>query len=475
MKDDVQIEVWFADLTFPHYMDRLERLGEEFNQAHPGYRVLVRGMDFRTLPLQAAQAAAAGRAPALCEFYFTVTQAARDLRDQDGNPQFTPIEQAVAGRREILGEPVIIDDLTPVLREYYSYDGELISVPTAGTTPLLYANLDLLRAAGIEHLPQTWEELEAACAAVARSGRGPAHRITWPNHGLFFQQALAVQGGLLCDRGNGRLGRATTVDLVSEEMLAWVYYWQRLHADGHYLYTGQIPDWVGTFRAFAEQEVVFRISSSADMNYMVEAARGNGFDIAVGRFPYPRGAAYGGNMVAGASLWLSAGLDEQTRDGALAFVQFLNNPRNDAARHRADSSIPVTNAGFQLLASQGWFDQHPYHRVASDQLSSYPPRLTGADGSTRPGAPPVWGLLLGDFSGVQDVMTRAMGDVLVRRADPRSRFGEATVEAQQMLVDYHADCASGGPRRPDSLRVEYFADAEAYSAADLEDVARLHS
>ncbi|MFI5929102.1 extracellular solute-binding protein [Micromonospora sp. NPDC051543] len=475
MPEKTVIHVWMADLTFPHYMDRLWAIGERFEAAHPEYEVRIEGLDFRTLPLRIAQASAEGRAPALAEFYFTVTQAALDVRDASGRPQFTSLERAVAGRSEILGEPVVIDDLVPAVRAYYSVDGELMSMPTAGTTPLLYANRQLLDAAGITRLPSTWEELEEACALVRRAPGGPPHGITWANHGLWFQQALAVQGGLLCDGDNGRSARATRVHLDSPEMLAWVRWWQRLHAAGHYLDTGRIPDWLGTLRAFAEQRTAFRISSSADVNYTAQAARENGFELVVGRFPYPAGVRYAGNAVAGTSLWLADGLDEVTRDGALAFLQFLNNPENDAARHRADSAVPLTNAGFDLLAGQGWFDDHPHQRVASDQLNSYPPGLADEHRITSDGQPPMWGALFGDFSGAQDVMTRAMADVLARGAEPAARFRRATAEAQTMLEAYALDCRRGGPVEPQSLRVEFFADAEDYSGADLEDVAQLHS
>lgn len=469
------VDVWLADLTFPHYMDRLLRLGEEFDRTHPEYHIDIRGLDFRTLPLQIAQAVADGRAPALCEYYFTVTRAARDTRSRTGGPQFTSIEKAIGGRAEILGEPVVIGDLNPALRAYYTYDGDLTSMPSAGTTPVLFGNRNLLRAAGVTRMPATWDELEEVCRTLARHTSGPPYRITWANHGLFFQQALAVQGGSLCDYDNGRSSPATRVDLASAQMLAWVRFWQRLHQEGHYLYTGKIPDWAGTLRAFADQRVALRISSSADVSYMAQAAMDNGFELEVGRFPYNPRVPYAGNAVAGSSIWMSEGLDEATRDGALAFLQFMNNPRNDAARHKADSSIPVTNAGFELLAAEGWFDAHPYHRVANDQLGSYPPEYPGAGQPPLAGPPPAWGALSGDFAGVQDVMTRAMGDVLIDGAVPEERFVEATAEAQAMLDRYHEDCAGTGPRSATSLRVEYFAQAEAYSGVDLEDVAKLHS
>lgn len=459
------IDVWVADLTFPGYMDRLHRLGAAFEKAHPEYRINVEGRDFRNLSREIAEAADAGRPPAIAEFYFAVTQAAHDMTKRDGEPLFRSVQQAIAGRTEILGEPVVVDDLLPAVREHYSRDGDLASMPTVVTAMLVYGNQDLLRAAGVDRLPTTWEELEAACEAVAALPSGSRHAVTWSNHGLFFQQALAVQGGQLADQDNGRSGRASRVDLSSKEMLTWVEYWQRLHQKGHYLYTGKIPDWEGNLKAFADQDVALRISSSNDLNYMAQAAEHAGFEMAVGRYPGRAGEPYGGNIIAGTSLWLTAGLDEVTQDGALAFMQFLNNPRNAADRHIASSFVPVTRSSYRLLEEEGWFEAHPFHGLASSQLGSH------ADGGGT-GVPPCRGALFGDFAGAQDVMTRAMSDVLLHDANAADRFAEATQEAQELLVAYERDRVDNGVRSPDSLRVEYFTGAEAYTGAQLENAVR---
>lgn len=462
------IDVWVADLTFPGYMDRWYKLGAEFNERHPDHQVNVIGQDFRTFPQDIARAAAERRAPAIAEYYFYLIQQARDTLTPDGEPLFTSVERAIAGRTEILGEPVVIDDIVPSLRDYYTYDGDLTSMPSVGTTSLLYANAELLERAGITELPQTWDEVVAACETIAAMPDPPAHPITWANHGTFFQQAVASQGGLLVDNNNGRSGQASKVDLATKEMLTWVKWWKQLHTDGHYLFTGKTPDWEGTFRAFAEQEVAIRISSSNDVNYMAAAANGGGFRLLAGIFPYNSHVPYVGNAVAGTSLCLRGGLSDEEQDTALAFLQFAHNPRNAADRHKHNSFVPLTNASYALLEEEGWFDEHPYHRAASDHLDRYPA------GTGKQGVPPSEGALFGDFAGNQDIMTNAMADVL-NGADPDERFAEATVEAQELLDAYYAECAETGvgPVSETTLRVEYFRNAEAYSGMDLENVAEL--
>ena len=467
MSSKVVIDAWVSDLTFPGYMDRWAKQAADFEKAHPEYQVNLKGLDFFAGPQEIASAVAEGRGPAVAEYYFYMTQTARDTRNPDGSPRYVSVEKAIGGRTEILGEPVVIDDIVRSMREYYTYGGDLTSMPSMGTTSLLYANKGMLAAAGITELPQTWDEVTAVCEAIAKSPNAPANAITRSNHGTFFQQAIASQGGLLVDNDNGRSGRASTVDLASPQMLAYVNWWRQLHKDGHYLYTGKIPDWQGTFRAFAEQEVALRITSSNDVLYMVEAAKASGFDIEVGAFPYNSNVPYVGNAIAGTSMWLADGLDEATQEGALAWLQFIHNPRNAADRHKYNSFLVLTHAALDLLEEEGWFDTHPYHRVANAHLSVYPDR----PGSTE--VPPSTGALFGDFAGNQDIMTAAAGDVLVYGVDPVERFTKATADAQKLLDAYHADALDGGPTNPTSLRVEFYTDAEPYSGADLENVVQL--
>ncbi|MFM9372907.1 extracellular solute-binding protein [Streptomyces sp. Da 82-17] len=428
----MEIDVWLADHPFPNFLDPVRKCAEEFGRRHPEYRVVIQGYDYWTQRQKFFDAVEQGRAPAIVDFFYTATQIARDLTAKDGGPLFTSIEKAIGGRTEILGEPVIVDDLVVAARDYYSYGGELVSLPNSTSTSLLYANTTLLEAAGVFEVPRTWAEVEAACEAVAKLDGGPSHGITWPNHGWFFQQALAEQGTPLTDHDNGRSGRARRVNLTSEALLSWVRWWQRLSRDGHYLYTGEPNDWAGTLDAFVNQRVAFTLNSSVIAEQIVRAGDEGGFRVTAARMPYNETVAYGGDVIGGDSLWLADGLDPVKRDGALAFLQFLLNPRNAAAWHRSSGFIPVTRSAFELLESEGWFADRPHHRLANEQL----------DAGDR--SPAAQGALLGDFTAIEETMTRAMADVLVDGAEPEARFAEAEKEAQLLLDAYNAKAQQRG-------------------------------
>jgi sn-glycerol 3-phosphate transport system substrate-binding protein len=435
-----RIDVWLTDPTkwATDAVDVALSAADEFNRAHPEYHVVITRFDFQHMPAEVARAVEQGAAPHVVEYHDAATRIALDTLGPDGSPLFTPIGRAIAGRAEILGEPVVLDDMMPAIRDYFGYAGEQMSMPRTASTMVLFANMDLLAKAGVAGPPRTWREVTAACQALAKVPGGPAHGIAWPNFYWPFLQAAAQQGALIADHDNGRSGRAEQVDLASTEMLAFVEWWRRLHLDGHFRYSGELRDFPDCFAAFESQEVALVLSSSVDASHMLRRGERSGFAVGVGPLPHNDEVPLSGNVLGGMSLWLAAGLDPVEQDGALAFMQYLENPRNAAVWARDHHRIPVTRAAADLLDREG----RPSHlRVAGDQLES-------ADGS-----PAALGPLLGGHAEIMSELTAAMHDVLAGGAEPVARFREANTRAQKILDAYNAYCAGPPRRSPDLLAV----------------------
>jgi len=437
----VVIDAWFSLYPFPGFVETLKKRAEEFERAHPRYRVEVKTTYWQRLPEEVSEAAYQGHPPTLASYYSGAAQLARDTLDRAGRPLFTSVQRAIGGRTEILGEPVVLHDVVAPARAYYTFGGEVTSMPMTLSTMHMYANLTMLRRAGVTQVPRTWAEVDAACKAVANMAGAPPYGIAWANDGKFFQHVLAQQGAVFANGHNGRYGRVTTIDLAGPEMMAFVTWWQRLHREGYYLYTGRVEDWEPTFRAFAEQRVALRFSSSFDARYMVEAAAAAGFDIAVSPVPHNGDRPYVGNWIGGDSIWVADGLDEATRDGALAFTQYLNNPANAAEWHRVYGSSPVTNAAIARLADEGWFARYPHFQVAPYQLNSTAHR-------------PTYQAVLGPYAHVQRALMRAVEDLLIHEADPAVRFAEVTAEGQRLVDEYNARCTGPGLRCPTCLHLD---------------------
>ena len=56
-----------------------------------------------------------------------------------------------------------------------------------------------------------------------------------------------------------------------------------------------------------------------------------------------------GNILGGATMWISNGLSQEAEDAAMAFLLFFSNTENSASWHTASGYVPVRNSSIELL------------------------------------------------------------------------------------------------------------------------------
>ncbi len=417
----IDIDFWVA-FSDEARLGFSEEKAAAFNAKHPEYNVQVTSFASYNDAFDAAVLAVdSGEPPEIIHFFEAATRQALDAVDASGNPIFKSVTEAIGGRTEILGEPVVLDDVVDAARNYYTVDGSFYSMPWNTSTTVMFNNMDILNAAGITEPPATWGEVEAACEAIAALADGPDACITWPNHSWFVEQSMGQQGELLANNDNGRSARATEVFLTSEGMLDYINWWKGLSDAGYYTYTGLQRDWDGTSNAYLAGEVAMLIYSSSDTTFFDTNAS---FTNQASYMPRNENVDYVGNLIGGATLWMLDGMDPAQEDGALAFLNFFSNPENAAEWHQITGYIPITQAAVDLLGNEGWYDESPNSRVASDQL---------ADAANTPAS---LGALIGNFVGIRDVITGAIEDILVNDVDVTERLTQANDEANRSLTEY---------------------------------------
>ncbi len=404
-----------------------EEKAAEFNAKHPEYNIEVTSFaSYNDVFDAAVLAVDSGDPPGIIHFFEAATRQALDAVDASGNPIFKSVTEAIDGRTEILGEPVVLDSVVDAARNYYTVDGSFYSMPWNTSSAIMFSNTDILDAAGVTDIPDTWDGVETACEAVMALPDAPSGCITWPNHAWFVEQSLGQQGELLSNADNGRSDRATEVYIDSNGMVDYVSWWKDMDDKGYYTYTGAQRDWDGTANAFLAQEVAMLIYSSSDTTFLTNEGAAAGFDVKASFMPHNGDTDYVGNLIGGATLWLLDGLDPVAEDGALAFMNYFSNPENAAEWHQITGYIPITQDAVDLLQSEGWYDESPNSLVASDQLAA------------AENTPASLGALLGNFVAIRDVITLAIEDILVNDLDVAERLGQANEEANRSLSEYEA-------------------------------------
>jgi sn-glycerol 3-phosphate transport system substrate-binding protein len=444
--EPIIIEAWIIESpnnTLPGFGNPLVIAAESFNRTHPQHQVRIRKIEAHLMPEAVADAVAGGHPPEIAEYGHLSIQTALDTRARNGDPLFVPVQRAIGSRAKILGEPVVIEDLLPTVRNYYSVGGELVSMPTFVTTNILYANKDMVERAGIERVPATWQELEAACAAIAGLQDGPGHGVSWPNYGWLFHMEIAGQGGLFSNNGNGRSGRSTRVFLDSPEMLNYVRWWKQMHDSGYYLATERMH-YFTAMQAFARKEIAFVVSSSAVGQMMRDMAAEAGFELTAGQLPRPCELRSPGGPLGGQAFFITAGLPKEKEDGALAFLQYQLNSQHAVARMYDPAnrmcSLPATQAAYRRAMADDWAEPFPGFYSATQQVTS-PERTPAAAGP-----------LLGNLNNIDIALAQAMEDVLLKGAEPASRFRMAAEEAQAALDRHNAAALAYPPVTPAELR-----------------------
>jgi sn-glycerol 3-phosphate transport system substrate-binding protein len=420
---DVNVWIAFTDAR----LEWAQGVAEEFSSQLDGYQVVVQGYaDYESLFDATLLAVDQGNPPAVVQYFEAATTDAQDAVDAEGNPIFTSVEAELAGRSEVLGTPVVLDDVVASAQSYYTLDGEFKSMPWNTSSAIMFVNRTLLDAAGVSGTPTTWQELDAVCDEFMASSAATSACVTWPNHGWFFEQSIAQQGEVLVNNDNGRSARATEIFLTSDAAVDYVSFWKDMQDKGHYVYTGVQRDWGGTYDLFAAQEVPFLIYSSSDTTLLTDEGKNGGFEVEAAFMPRNADRTEGGgNIIGGATMWLVEGLSEGERDAALGFVNYMSNPENAAEWHRVTGYIPITDAAVELLEEEGWFDENPNSRVANDQLAA------------APATPATAGALMGNFVSIRDVVTEGIEDILVNDLDPATRLEAAQTEAQRLLDEYN--------------------------------------
>ena len=386
-----------------------------FEESHPNVTVNVEPKgSYRDALDSALLGAEQGDAPHVVQVFEVGTQQALD------SGVFIPVS-SVASEEQLSD----LDDIIEPVRNYYTVADEIWSLPWNSSNPILYYNVEMFEAAGIENPPATYGEVLAACETLMAADLDLQGCIGWNMHSWFVEQWVAEQGGLLANNDNGRSDRATDVHLDSEEMLNIFNWWKELADSGYYIYTGTLEDWNGSDAIFTGQQVAMHITSTADLVNLTEAGTEAGFSVGTGLLPIADGAERNGVVVGGASIWLTGGHSDAELEAAVAFMIELGNTENMVDWHMGTGYFPVRYSSITALEEAGWFEENPTFTTAFDQLTE-----TKTNFATG-------GALLGTFLETRTIIENAAQLVVDQGVDPAEALAEADALADEELEFYN--------------------------------------
>jgi sn-glycerol 3-phosphate transport system substrate-binding protein len=106
--DATTIDFWVA-FSDEDRLGFAEDRAAEFNAGHPEYNIKVTSFaSYNDVFDAAVLAVDSGSPPGLIHFFEAATREALDAVDASGTPIFKSVTDAIGGRTEILGEPVVL-------------------------------------------------------------------------------------------------------------------------------------------------------------------------------------------------------------------------------------------------------------------------------------------------------------------------------------------------------------------------------
>ncbi|MFN8510937.1 MAG: ABC transporter substrate-binding protein [Deinococcaceae bacterium] len=399
----VTVEFWhtFGDAKRKSF---IEKKAEEFNKLNPGIKVVPAFKGSYNETLQATVLASRqGNPPALVQVVEVGSQLALDsgVFQPVGNVEKTDYK----------------DYIKPVLN-YYTIGGKVNSLPFNSSSPVLYANKQMMDKAGIKTMPNTYSSIVRACEKVKKIAPN-MKCITFNLHSWFFEQWMAEQGAQLVNNDNGRKGRATASNLDSSEaktILTWI---KKLNDSGYYTYSGKLEDWDGSDAIFNAQQTAFLITSTADLVNIRDNAKQNGFDVVVGFLPIPDGTKRNGVVIGGASLWITKNISDKVADAARDFALYMTNAQNMVEWHKLTGYYPVRTTSVDLLKKEGWLNSGALQTVAFNQLLRTTPNVATS------------GALIGSFIPVRKIIEETIQKVLQGKGvDDAAAEGKAAADKE---------------------------------------------
>ncbi|WP_025950479.1 ABC transporter substrate-binding protein [Geobacillus thermocatenulatus] len=302
---------------------------------------------------------------------------------------------------------------------YYTVNGRIYSMPFNSSTPVLIYNKDAFREAGLdpEKPPLTYSELKEAAKKLTKKKGKETERYGFSilNYGWFFEEMVAVQGGLYVNNNNGRSGDATKAVFNGDEGKRVFELIRDMYRDGTFYNVGQ--NWDDMRAAFQAGKIAMYLDSSAGVKTLIDNSP---FEVGVSYLPVPDGVERQGVIIGGASLWMVKGSSEEEQKAAWEFMKYLTTAPVQAKWHVRTGYFAINPAAYDEPLVKDEWAKYPQLKVTVDQLHE------------TKSTPATQGALITVFPESRQHVVKAM-ERLYEGIDPQEALDQAAEETNRAL------------------------------------------
>ena len=311
-------------------------------------------------------------------------------------------------------------DFISVVKSYYSYKGNLYSMPFNSSTAIFYYNKSIFQKAGLktDKAPATYEEIEkCAKAAVVSGATKIGFTVAWPSWTL-MENMHAWHDQPISDQDNGFAGLATHLKIngsLGERLMDLISRWQN---QGIFTYSGRLAK---GDQPIINGEAAMGIASTALVGTLTKSAK---FEWGTGFLPRLSGFPQGNSIIGGASLFVMKGHTTEQYKGVAKFLEFLGQTPQQAWWHAETGYLPVSNSALKALQATDHFKKNPNLWTAFAQITS---------GKTTANSQ---GVRLGNLIAIRDVIEGEMENILSGNKTSKQGLDEAVKKSDVILKEF---------------------------------------
>jgi sn-glycerol 3-phosphate transport system substrate-binding protein len=393
---------------------QLERLAADFNASQSEYRIVPSYKGNYTETVTAAIFAFRSRSqPAIVQVAEIAT--ATMMAAQGA---IYPVFELMRDEAEAFSPAAYL----PAVTGYYSdAAGNMLSFPFNTSTPILYYNKNMFRAAGLdpELAPKTWPDLGAAAKRLRAAGAACGFTTSWPSW-VNVENFSALHNLPISTRANGFGGFDAVLNFNNPVMVRHIAQLAAWQVDRVFDYSGRATS---AEPRFQNGECGIFIGSSATR---ADIKANSKFEVGYGMLPYwpdVEGAPQN-TSIGGATLWVLRNRPAAEYKGVAKFFAFLSKPEIQAAWHQNTGYLPVTRAAFELTRAQGFYDRNPGTAISIEQITLKPPTENSR------------GIRLGSFVLVRDVIDDELEQAFSGRKSAQAALDSAVERGNRLLRQF---------------------------------------
>ncbi|MET0723066.1 MAG: sn-glycerol-3-phosphate ABC transporter substrate-binding protein UgpB [Tardiphaga sp.] len=393
---------------------QLEKLAADFNASQSDYRVVPTYKGNYTETVTAAIFAFRSRSqPAIVQVNEIATATMMAAKGAT-----YPVYELMRDQAELFSPAAYL----PAIAGYYTdLAGNMLSFPFNASTPILYYNKDLFRAAGLdpEAPPKTWPELGAAAKRLRAAGAVCGFTTSWPSW-INVENFSAFHDLPVATRSNGLRGLDAELTFNNPTMvrhIAQLAEWQKTKV---FDYSGRATT---AEPRFQKGECGIFIGSSGTRADILANAK---FAVGYGMLPYwpDIPAAPQNSIIGGATLWVLRDRPREEYKGVAKFFAFLSQPAIQAAWHQNTGYLPITRDAFDLTRAQGFYDRNPGTASSIEQITLKPPTENSR------------GLRLGSFVLIRDAIEDELEQAFAGRKSAQEALDAAAERGNKLLRQF---------------------------------------